>query len=99
MATSKALSIWRRFSSRAPHRLARRWLSTGVNAISRGLDFKRLPDHDLAAQGMGQGGADAHVHELPEEARRAGEVHHPVVGGAPGQFLDVLLRAPFHEDA
>ena len=41
MLTSSAVSIWRRFSSSAPHRLARRWLLTGVKAISTG--FKRVP--------------------------------------------------------
>jgi hypothetical protein len=34
------LRVWRRCSSIAPHRLARRLLSTGVNLTSTDLDFK-----------------------------------------------------------
>ena len=40
MLTSSAASICFKFSSSAPHRLARRWLSTGVNEIVTGWDFK-----------------------------------------------------------
>src|SRR3989304_9810947 len=42
MDTSSAVSIWRRFSSSVPHRVARRRLSAGERTSSRGLGFKRF---------------------------------------------------------
>ena len=49
MVTSSADSICRRFSSSAPHRRARRWLSTGSSLTSTGLArFRRAR---LAASG------------------------------------------------
>src|SRR5688572_14958835 len=95
MFTSSADSICFRFSSRAPHRLAKRWLSTGVKEISTGItrgrasgwaaDWARSMDEGVSAQRVGQGGGDGHVDELPHQARRAGEVDHAIVLGAARQ--------------
>ena len=98
-STSSAVSICRRFSSSAPHRLARRWLSTGVKEISTG--FKRpVRRGDFAAQRVRQRGGDAHVDEL----RRSGaagprKLTTRLLLGAAGELGRVLLRGPFDQDA
>src|SRR6185369_9414075 len=82
MVTSSADSICRRFSSSAPHRRARRWLSTGSSLTSTAL----LAIQQLASQRVGHDLADAHLHEAADEPRVAREVHDAVVGGASRQL-------------
>src|SRR5688572_6795872 len=88
MVTSSAASIWRRFSSSAPHSFARRWLSTGSSFTSTALP--RI--QQFAAQRMVQGSGDAHLDVGMAEGSRAGKVHHPVVGGSAGELACVLAR-------
>src|SRR2546425_1284066 len=95
MVTSSADSIWRRFSSSAPHSRARRWLSSGSSRTSTGL----LRIQQFAAQRMRKGAGDRHFDKPMNEIPCGGEIHHAVVAGAPGQLIRIVLRGPFDQDA
>src|SRR5919201_3213492 len=93
MVTSSADSIWRRFSSSAPQRRARRWLSSGSSLTSTGL----LRIHEFAAERMRRRGADPHIDEAMQQLFRAGKVHHAVIAGASGALARILLRDALYE--
>ena len=48
---------------------------------------------------MGQRGGDAHVDKLADQPVRAGKVDRPVIAGSAGQFVGILARSTFDEDA
>ena len=85
MVTSSAVSIWRRFSSSAPHRLARRWLSTGVKRDFDGLQAARRsrssPRREWRARAV-----MVDVDEPADEPRRGREIDDAVVRGAAGEL-------------
>src|SRR2546423_6610618 len=95
MVTSSADSIWRRFSSSAPHRRARRWLSTGSILTSTAL----LAIRELAAQRVGNDRVDANVREAVDERLLAGKVHDAVVGGPRRQLAVAPFGKTFDENA
>src|SRR5574343_367324 len=100
--TSKAMAIWRMFSSSGPHRLASMPLSTGTSARSTGRLLGAtlvFADDNLASQAVRQGLGDAHIDEGVDQARIAGEIDHPVVVRAPGQLTGILLRGAFDQHA
>src|SRR4026207_2053823 len=94
MVTSSADSIWRRFAPSAPHRRARRWLSTGSILTSTAL----LAIQQFAAQRMGNHRSDTHLREGLDERLRAREVHDPVVARSASQFGLTSLGETLYEN-
>src|SRR5438477_11829332 len=99
MVTSSADSICRRFSSSAPHRRARRWLSTGSRRTSTGFAFILGSCCQTTPKRMRPALGDAHIDELTDQLRPSGEIHDAVVAGAAGELVPALLRHPFDQHA
>src|SRR3954469_25308002 len=95
MVTSSADSIWRRCASSAPHRRARRWLSSEASLTSTGL----LRIDQFAAKRMGERAADPHLDQLPDQVALRREIDGAIVRGLPAQLGGIVPRYAFHYDA
>src|SRR6056297_3179761 len=102
MSTPRRFSISRRCSSNGPHRLASRWLSAGSSSMVTGevvwlMKSGHLACGDPAAQRIGHGRGDLDIGEVSDQRFRSGEVDHPIVLSASGQFARVLAAGAFDQ--
>src|SRR5574343_905779 len=94
MVTSKPCSIWRRFSSSGPQRLASRWLSTCSSDSSRVRVLMRgdssVFNDNLTTQGVRQRFHDTYVHKLVNQAGVPHKIDDAVVVCPTGNFVRIL---------